>query len=200
MPRKVYPSTCTVEGCSKPYLARGYCNAHYQMWRLHGSPLYGTHLRRQDPVKRFWSKVTPPSDPAACWEWGGRLDHNGYGIINGGVGRYTGAHRFSYIIANGPVAEGLVIDHLCRNITCVNPRHLEAVPQRENVLRGKRGRLVTHCPQGHEYTADNIYWAHGRRSCRECIRTRPRVRPDAAYWREYRRKRTAAGRPVGSKQ
>lgn len=36
----------------------------------------------------------------------------------------------------GPIPEGLVIDHLCRRPRCINPAHLEAVTNEENVRRG----------------------------------------------------------------
>lgn len=29
---------CTVPGCTEPNEARGYCNKHYQRWRLYGTP------------------------------------------------------------------------------------------------------------------------------------------------------------------
>jgi hypothetical protein len=30
---------CIVVGCTRPHLARGYCNRHYKAWRQHGDPL-----------------------------------------------------------------------------------------------------------------------------------------------------------------
>lgn len=31
--------TCSVDGCSNPHLARGWCNRHYHQWKRHGDPL-----------------------------------------------------------------------------------------------------------------------------------------------------------------
>lgn len=30
---------CSIAGCSKPHLARGWCSTHYARWRKHGDPL-----------------------------------------------------------------------------------------------------------------------------------------------------------------
>ena len=34
MPERI----CSVDGCPKPVKARGWCNSHYQRWRLKGEP------------------------------------------------------------------------------------------------------------------------------------------------------------------
>ncbi len=68
-----------------------------------------------------------------CWVWG-RSAPQGYGRINV-HGRAVAAHRFSYQHFKGPIAVGLEIDHLCCNKRCVNPDHLDAVSQAENVRR-----------------------------------------------------------------
>jgi hypothetical protein len=54
------------------------------------------------------------------------------------------------------------------------------VTQRENNLRGNTvaaaNAAKTHCPKGHEYTEDNIYWTTSLgRQCRACEKLR--VRP-----------------------
>lgn len=114
---------------------------------------------------------------AGCWVWGGAADKLGYGRINvGGVIRL--AHRVSYELRKGKIPEGLELDHLCRNPSCVNPDHLEAVTRKVNTDRGlcaethkKRFAAITHCKHGHEYTADNTYRdKRGRRSCKICSR------------------------------
>lgn len=76
-----------------------------------------------------------------CMPWPGLINHKGYGKISiGGKGRQ--AHRAVYENVVGPIPDGLVIDHLCRNRCCVNPDHMEPVTNRENILRGEGGGLV----------------------------------------------------------
>lgn len=72
--------------------------------------------------------------PGRCWEWE-RPDANGYGSLMIEEKRVM-AHRLAYELAHGPIAEGLHIDHLCRNPRCVRPSHLEPVTQRVNTARG----------------------------------------------------------------
>jgi hypothetical protein len=50
-------------------------------------------------------------------------------------------HRDVYEQLVGPIPEGLVLDHLCRNRSCCNPAHLEPVTTAENVRRGLNGVL-----------------------------------------------------------
>lgn len=75
-----------------------------------------------------------------CWLWLRCVNHHGYGSLGFGGKTYL-AHRFSYEKFNGPIPAGYEIDHLCRVRCCVNPQHLEAVTNRENVIRGKRSSL-----------------------------------------------------------
>jgi hypothetical protein len=83
------------------------------------------------------------------------------------------AHRLAYQLLVGPIPEGLVIDHLCRNPPCQNPAHMECVTHRENTLRGASPHAMnarkTHCKRGHEFTFQNTYVdAKGCRSCLAC--------------------------------
>ena len=121
-------------------------------------------------LERFTSKYT--EDPeSGCWVWHGSRTPLGYGRF--WFGRGQQAHRVSYEYHVGPIPEGLHIDHLCRNTSCVNPDHLEPVTPRENILRGigvsaKNARKI-HCPVGHPYTPENTYIApNGSRKCKRC--------------------------------
>ena len=108
-----------------------------------------------------------------CWVYNGNRTDFGYGMVSRPHGQTpTYAHRAVYEALVGPIPKGMHIDHLCRNPSCCNPLHLEVVTVQENVLRGKKRALPTHCPQGHEYTAGNK--KGGRFVCRACsiIRTK----------------------------
>lgn len=131
---------------------------------------------------RFWAKVRVAE--SGCWEWMASKGSNGYGRFGDGWKKSPKlSHRASYEALTGPIPDGLVIDHLCRNRGCVNPDHLEPVTIGENVRRGDSGALgrnKTHCPHGHAYTPANTWIASsGGRACRECHRIAGRRR-----WRE----------------
>lgn len=88
--------------------------------------------------ERLWAKVVKTED---CWLWTGSRTTKGYGhlLVDG---RFTQAHRLAYELEVGPIASGLVIDHLCRVRHCVNPAHLEPVTNRENLRRGIAARAA----------------------------------------------------------
>jgi hypothetical protein len=68
-----------------------------------------------------------------CWMWL-RQTVQGYPSINiDHVNVYV--HRALYENKHGPIPPKARLDHLCRQRACINPDHLEAVTNRENVFR-----------------------------------------------------------------
>ena len=126
-------------------------------------------------LERFEEKYIP-EPTTGCWLWiaGIRGGTQPYGSFSF-QGKSDFAHRVSYRLFVSEIPDGLEIDHLCRVTLCVNPRHLEAVTHRENMLRGEHlGKFhlrKTHCPQEHPYAGDNLRIAkNGGRLCRACNR------------------------------
>lgn len=127
----------------------------------------------RDQLVRFWPKVNKEAS-GGCWEWTAAKMPMGYGRFDGKL-----AHRLAYELLVGPIPDGLVIDHLCRNKSCVNPGHLEPVQQGVNLLRGETVNATaagrTECIHGHPFTESNTHITRsGRRTCRRCNANRQR--------------------------
>jgi hypothetical protein len=118
-------------------------------------------------IERFMQYVVPEPN-SGCWLWLGGHIGNGYGNFYLS-GKRLLAHRVSYELHVGQIPGGLTLDHLCRVRSCVNPRHLEPVTFRENLMRGEgacaKHARKTHCPEGHKY---DVITSRGHRACRLC--------------------------------
>lgn len=111
----------------------------------------------------------------SCWEWIGAKSGSGYGVFWANNKNWR-AHRMSLIIHGIEIKSDEVVDHTCRNIGCVNPKHLRSVTQRVNVLENNSSPASlnakkTHCKHGHEFNESNT-GPHqlGGRFCRICSR------------------------------
>lgn len=138
-------------------------------------------LRGRTNTERWCHQVELPESGDGCWMWRGARRHYGYGVFaetaEGGWSRQVQSHRFAYEMFVGPIPDGLVIDHLCNTPGCVNPEHLRAVTQQQNVLRGaSSGARVLRegkCCKGHELTPDNlVHSAIGKTVCKRCAKQR----------------------------
>jgi hypothetical protein len=110
-----------------------------------------------------------------CRIWPSYINPQGYGEIGTSkrLGKNLKGHRIVWEAVNGPVPEGMELDHLCRNRACVNPAHLEAVTHKENTLRGAGPTAInsrkTQCVNGHDFSPENTrILGNGRRQCKTC--------------------------------
>ena len=94
-------------------------------------------MQAKSPRERFNAKILI-DDKTGCWEWQGAKDKKGYGLFIVSSSERVGAHRWAWEQVNGPIKDGMVMDHyVCGNHSCVNPRHVRPVTQQENILRGE---------------------------------------------------------------
>lgn len=138
--------------------------------------------------ERFYSKVVVSENENDCWGWNGTKDSKGYGRFSF-MYKTIQSHRFSYELFIGKIPEGLVIDHLCRNTSCCNPKHLEPVSIYENCRRGIEalgGRSVVFlnagiykiggtCRSGvhlFEKPYDILSYGKSHQNCRKCTMER----------------------------
>lgn len=131
-----------------------------------------------DLTERIFARTIVAGD---CRLWLGSICTKGYGQIQV-QGRHVLVHRAIYEEFHGPIPAGLVIDHLChdpavcttgRNCIhrrCVNPDHMAAVTNVENLRRQSPAQKRT-CVNGHAYDEANTgRTKKGLRYCRACLR------------------------------
>lgn len=136
--------------------------------------------------ERFDEKWLPEPN-TGCWLWMGTLSPKGYGQYRLGRRGSQFAHRHAWAFYRGPIPDGLVIDHLCRVRSCVNPDHLRLVTPEQNVTENSLGPTAinkgkTHCVHGHPLSGENLLNRTYGRVCRTCNKARLM----AAYVRKHR--------------
>ena len=120
---------CSFEACQRIHHAHSYCAQHLRQ-KLAGRPLVPIKARLT-PGTPLDVRIADQTDRSGdCWEWQG-WKRAGYGMIYSDGAKRT-VHRLAYELENGPIAEGLEIDHKCRNRGCVRVSHLQAVPRHVN--------------------------------------------------------------------
>lgn len=175
--------TCEVDGCPKPHKGHGLCEMHLARYRRNGQIESIQGPRYSSVEDRLKYNVVAVGE---CLHYTRFIKSDGYAIIkdDDGVQRY--AHRVAWERKNGPVPEGLELDHLCHtddlhcqggasclHRRCVNPDHLEAVTKSQNQRRGMASFERTGlCLSGkHDVTdpANVQYDSPTARRCRPCF-------------------------------
>jgi hypothetical protein len=108
--------------------------------------LYNNKRREtRDVIKIFWSKVIIKGKDD-CWEWTGNKDKDKYGLFYiDGINHRV--HRFSFTLSGGILnSDNPLVLHRCDNPGCVNPAHLFAGSQKDNIydcIKKGRRRYIT---------------------------------------------------------
>src|SRR5699024_8673641 len=121
---------CDVEGCDRPYRAKGYCQLHYNRWHRWGDPLIVKQARYASPEESFEARTMPVTE-TGCLLWTGSTSPQGYGLISAG-GSMIPAHRYAWEREYGPIPKGMHIDHKCYTRACCNVAHLRLATHAEN--------------------------------------------------------------------
>jgi hypothetical protein len=95
----------------------------------------GIEMIEKTIVEKFEEKYIPEPN-SGCWLWLGFNHGKRRKCVYGGF-HYNGkiwlAHRVSYVLYKGPIPNGKHILHVCDNPKCVNPDHLYAGTQQNNM-------------------------------------------------------------------
>jgi hypothetical protein len=130
-------------GCGIETLMANYPDKRYG--RVKGEPnqyLRG-HANRRPPEERFWEKVDKGNGADSCWIWTAYTNKGGYGCFGVTPINIVLAHRYSYILCNGDIPQGLCVLHRCDTPPCVNPAHLFLGTDQDNVIDMlNKGRYV----------------------------------------------------------
>lgn len=138
---------CTIEGCGKPYLARGYCQKHWSRWRAHGDPLKLTMAPQGAPRAFYLSALNSQTDECVLWPY--CRDECGYAVLGPPAGSKIPkrVHINLCTALYGPrPSSNHDACHNCGNghLGCVNPRHLRWDTKKNNcadqLIHGTRRR------------------------------------------------------------
>lgn len=139
---------CSVAGCDRKHLAKGYCRSHYERFRRHGDA-EGGRASPGNAMAFLLGAVRSETD--ACLVWPYSVDGGGYGkiSINGRligvpseVLSRTGQPKPSaaHVSAHAPL--------ICHTPRCINPRHLRWATTAENMadraLDGTENKGIQH--------------------------------------------------------
>ena len=142
---------CEFPGCQIKALAKDYCSSHYKQ------DAKGESLKPVTPSPRL-PKGTPWYEEARlkivpkvkiidkCLIWHGKIGSTGYPSLTL-KGKQWSVHRLVYCMVRNDLdaCRGQTVHHICANVRCINPFHLQLATQRENI-----GEMLAR--RGYEYT------------------------------------------------
>lgn len=124
--------TCSIEGCGKRIVAKGFCDRHYRRDRqglCMIAPIIKFGLSLKDRVVKGMGEKNLKT---GCIHWTMYRNPDGYGQF-GFMGKKVFAHRSSFEVFNGEIPKDGIVRHCCDNPSCVNPEHLVVGDSWDNV-------------------------------------------------------------------
>lgn len=181
---------CTTDMCSFPGCENkrrhhsSLCNGHRNQKET-GKELTQLYLKCRKagtpPRIKYEEKECPNKTlEGPCHIFSGAIDGMGYGSVGLKGDKTITVHRYVWITENGPVPNGLELDHMCRVKSCCNLKHLRAVTHRINSIENCDGPSAinarkTHCKYGHQFTPENTYLTKEKtRKCKTCVKRQSR--------------------------
>lgn len=128
-------------------------------------------------IKRFFDRVEIEGDCIVSTYSTGSHGYSQIGWVEDSVRKLKLGHRLAWESFNGPIPDGMTVDHICRNRRCVKIEHLRLLTNIQNAtLNGNKAK--SHCPEGHPYDKDNTYLVAStkHRQCKICRNTRNKNR------------------------
>ena len=152
----------------------------------------------EDIQTRILSRISV--DDNACWNWTGAHNSTGYGYWSEGLHKPSWRiHRLIWALVHNedmPRSKSAkeVIDHICNNRSCLNPKHLQKITQQQNLRRyaGKDGTHIGYHVGNHTMTDEDIRLTYKKhpsgfisesKICRRCQNLHAQ---NHRLWRELR--------------
>lgn len=127
MPRGGERGVCSIAGCGRPHLARGWCNKHYLRWKQHGNPERILQAEDGAPM-RFIEQACSYQDDN-CLDWPFAKDDCGYPSM----ARYQVLTTICTRVYGQKPTPKHEVAHSCKqNWACCNPKHLRWATHQEN--------------------------------------------------------------------
>jgi hypothetical protein len=117
-------SLCSIPGCGKPAIKRGWCSAHYQRWRTYGDPNYTVRTPKGVPLQWLFDHLAYDEPGCLVWPFARYSDGSGHVIYEG---NHTGAARVVCTLVNGPAPTEVSEAKLScgpRSSGCCHPKHV----------------------------------------------------------------------------
>lgn len=124
---------CSIDGCEKKVLCKGWCSTHYQRWQTHGDPMFSARAA-SGSLKRWVEEHSDhQGDECLPWPFSRAKDGRPVTVIVDGVRMI--AHRYMCILRHGPPPSSIhQTAHSCGmgHNACMNPAHLRWATGSEN--------------------------------------------------------------------